>query len=682
MNANFTPNQNDYKNLTPFKSWLLLQINTWGQVNFPFVESDFDELTNYGMMQKLMGALNDVIENENEVEQDMTNLFNAFTELQSYVNDYFDNLDVQDEINQKLDNMVLDGTMEQLIGAYVQPKIDAQNEIIGSLQRQINNIVTTPPIPVTSISDMTDQNQIYILTTDGKWYYYDTSESDWVAGGDYQSTAFNNLAQIKPIDIDIQGYLSPSGYINTTAGFKRSDMTEIVDGKTIVTGKLNQSSSGLNVLLIAGYDASETLIYKFFGETGVNNINEQIPAGVKYIIVSTVSAGEFYLNTNVDGINYMNQNHDLAQTKQAIVLTTTGFITTSGTLNPTNGFVSSDYIPCKYGEKIVGHLFGVRDAILYLSYYDVNKVLIDGLKGESDSGTFEVNLNEHVPIDAKYFRLSTRKDGTDYIYVYGYKIVDSLDWIKYININVETKDLFVDASLTDGQVDNITTFNSLTTCLMSTMNEPDIVHNVYVKAGTYDLYTEMGGIDFLASVQPDDTAYTINQPWLYNVNLIGQGNVILNYLPSDEDVSQYPLASDLYAPLNVRGNVNIENIEIHCQNCRYGIQDETGGITKYFNCYHNYKNVLVDYIKGISYGNGLGGGFDNGQTYIFESCYFKSQKNNALSFHNRQSYGGNFIFNNCQFISGTFPCVRFGNVGTQTKSVAKFNCIGYNVLCS
>ena len=78
MSANFTPNQNEYKNLTPFKSWLLLQINTWGQVNFPFVESDFDELTNYGMMQKLMGALNDVISNENEVEQDMTNLFGAF----------------------------------------------------------------------------------------------------------------------------------------------------------------------------------------------------------------------------------------------------------------------------------------------------------------------------------------------------------------------------------------------------------------------------------------------------------------------------------------------------------------------------------------------------------------------------------------------------------------------------
>lgn len=138
MSANYTPNQNEYKNLTPFKSWLMLQINTWGQNNFPFVESDFDELTNYGMLMKMMKALNDVISNMNDVEEDMTNLFNAFTELQSYVNNYFDNLDVQDEINQKLDDMVEDGTMAQLIGEYVQPQIDAQNEILEQYGNTIN----------------------------------------------------------------------------------------------------------------------------------------------------------------------------------------------------------------------------------------------------------------------------------------------------------------------------------------------------------------------------------------------------------------------------------------------------------------------------------------------------------------------------------------------------------------
>ena len=114
MSANFEPNQNEYKNLTPFKTWLMLQINTWGQVNFPFVESDFDELTNYGMMMKLMKSLNDVISNENKVEQDMTNLFNAFTELQEYVNYYFDS-EFPEKISEVLDEYVEDGTLERLL---------------------------------------------------------------------------------------------------------------------------------------------------------------------------------------------------------------------------------------------------------------------------------------------------------------------------------------------------------------------------------------------------------------------------------------------------------------------------------------------------------------------------------------------------------------------------------------
>ncbi|MEE1125354.1 MAG: hypothetical protein U0L18_05380, partial [Acutalibacteraceae bacterium] len=42
-----------------------------------------------------------------------------YIELQSYVNNYFDNLDVQEEINNKLDDMVKDGTIDQIIEQYL-----------------------------------------------------------------------------------------------------------------------------------------------------------------------------------------------------------------------------------------------------------------------------------------------------------------------------------------------------------------------------------------------------------------------------------------------------------------------------------------------------------------------------------------------------------------------------------
>lgn len=132
MAIDYKPEQNDYTNLTPFKTWLVNQINTWGINNFPFLESDFDKLTNYGMMMKLMKAMNDVIGNQNEVEDDMSKLYEAFTELQTYINNYFDNLNVQEEINNKLNEMVEDGTFDTIINETLFNQLNNEIDILNS----------------------------------------------------------------------------------------------------------------------------------------------------------------------------------------------------------------------------------------------------------------------------------------------------------------------------------------------------------------------------------------------------------------------------------------------------------------------------------------------------------------------------------------------------------------------
>ena len=98
----------NYKVLTPFKGWALQ--------NFPFIEADFDALTNYELMCKITEYLNTVIYNQREVQ-------NLSTELLEYINSYFDNLDVQEEINNKLDEMVEDGTLEELIKNYIDTNV-------------------------------------------------------------------------------------------------------------------------------------------------------------------------------------------------------------------------------------------------------------------------------------------------------------------------------------------------------------------------------------------------------------------------------------------------------------------------------------------------------------------------------------------------------------------------------
>ena len=111
MSLNNKVNDKTYIPLPPFKGWVL--------ENFPFIESDFDCITNYQLLCKITEYLNNVINNQNQVQDLGTELVTAYNQLLDYINNYFDNLDVQEEINNKLDNMAEDGTLIRLMAEYL-----------------------------------------------------------------------------------------------------------------------------------------------------------------------------------------------------------------------------------------------------------------------------------------------------------------------------------------------------------------------------------------------------------------------------------------------------------------------------------------------------------------------------------------------------------------------------------
>ena len=104
-------NKFEYKNLTPFK-WFVLE-------NFPFIDADFDALTEWQLFCKLGKEINKIIVSENTLGTQMENVTNAFIELQNYVNNYFANLDVQEEINNKLNEMAESGQLTDIIAQYL-----------------------------------------------------------------------------------------------------------------------------------------------------------------------------------------------------------------------------------------------------------------------------------------------------------------------------------------------------------------------------------------------------------------------------------------------------------------------------------------------------------------------------------------------------------------------------------
>ena len=263
-----------FKNLTPFKLFLCNN-------SFPFIEEDFDSLTNYQLLCKIVGYLQNVIvPNVDNIGNSQNEIIEKFNELKSFVDNYFNNLDVQEEINNKLDTMATDGTLSSLISPIVSnyfipfknevdnisEEINNNNNIVSDLSIKVNAAVGITPIPVNSIEEMSDTSKIYVLTTDGNWYYYNES---WKIGGSYQSDGISNNSITKQMTTFYSkspnllldpSTLKPNHYIDYTTGnetyidndvFHSSDYIEVKPNSPYTANQSNQW---------AWYDKNKTYI--------------------------------------------------------------------------------------------------------------------------------------------------------------------------------------------------------------------------------------------------------------------------------------------------------------------------------------------------------------------------------------------------------------------------------------
>lgn len=107
--ANFSPNIEIPRKVDSFRYWC--------QKVLPLVYDD--SLSYYELLCKVVDYLNNTIADVNTLGTDVDNLHKAFIQLQDYVNNYFSTLDVQEEINKKLDDMAKDGTLTSLLWAKI-----------------------------------------------------------------------------------------------------------------------------------------------------------------------------------------------------------------------------------------------------------------------------------------------------------------------------------------------------------------------------------------------------------------------------------------------------------------------------------------------------------------------------------------------------------------------------------
>lgn len=163
--------------------------------NFPFIEEDFDALTDYELLCKVVEYLNKVITSQNEVIEVTEDLLKAFDDLQKYVHDYFDNLDVQEEINVKLEDMAESGELTTIIGAYLQTTALWCFDTVADMKLSQNLIAGSYARTLGFYSVNDGGGAVYKITDSGT-----ANEMDVIACGDlYANLVYGKEINVKQI---------------------------------------------------------------------------------------------------------------------------------------------------------------------------------------------------------------------------------------------------------------------------------------------------------------------------------------------------------------------------------------------------------------------------------------------------------------------------------------------------
>ena len=113
-----------------------------------YLYTDFHEAN----LDWFLSKFNELLEEWKTMQHNFDTLTEAFDDLRNFVNDYFANLNVQTEIDNKINDMIESGEMANLIMPFV--------------------VNLYSPVIVSSLSDMIDPQKLYLYTVDNHIYQF------------------------------------------------------------------------------------------------------------------------------------------------------------------------------------------------------------------------------------------------------------------------------------------------------------------------------------------------------------------------------------------------------------------------------------------------------------------------------------------------------------------------------
>lgn len=409
--------------LPPFKRVCL----TIGEIPSTYIES----LTYIELLTWLCNFIeNTVIPSVNNNAEALKEVQEKFNELQNYINNYFTNLDVQQEINNKLDQMAEDGEIQDFLIQYVAPRIQEFQAYVNSEIANINSKVNAaasggPAGTYNTLTDLDnadpDHSKIYLVKEDNSWYYYNTTSNEWDLGGDYLTTDNTNKVNILNTEINkfktIKniGYLNEGKLVSSSGGqIQISNNTHFnylkINLNEIETNELNQIKATFlktQYLYFIIYTNGLTIIKQDQLHTAdenpiqMNNYVLDIPSNCTNIYINGTKTGPLNatLSTLEDTVNAINNIENSKRYTSIVERYRTGYFSSSA--NKVNFHQSINYIcaeaPCLPGDNLQLSFFASQ-YLYYIFLCDNNyNVKYRGYLNTSNQYQYEPNYKFIVP---------------------------------------------------------------------------------------------------------------------------------------------------------------------------------------------------------------------------------------------------------------------------------------------
>ena len=475
-----TPSMGTYNTPKTFRFWC--------QKVLPLVYDD--SLSYYELLCKVVDYLNRTMEDVNTAVDDITNLNSAFgqlenhvnasetallqayTDLQNYVNNYFDSLDFQQAVSDKLDEMASDGTLDALLlphfNTYVETT-DAQiQEITENMEEFVLNYVAEARGQIRdataemqdTLNDAIDAQDDVLATQNQR---ISTVESEFNQLIALQTTGTMQGAKITTFVANYAveythttgsqsfSFVDYAGHITTTPAM--STLDGLVDPILVAFGAYvldaNTDSPTAKPLYVdltnevrfyptGGYlgSAADKRALRIDVPVYLNNVVGNLTGKYLLFTFSTLSTVPTDLSeitdarVGADGVTYqtlgnairtqisdlqdeINGNIESQANNTGHYITSDGSVSTNASLRVSDYVeVPEDAIAIEVANKVTvnGNVYHIIPCVVF---YDKNKTMILA----SNNNTDDV-VTEPIPQDCKYVRFNQSMTSTDLQYVH------------------------------------------------------------------------------------------------------------------------------------------------------------------------------------------------------------------------------------------------------------------------